>query len=475
MIFDEAEQLPASEQSRLKEERWRRLGERLAAHPFHSRRIPAGSSLDDLVSLPFTTKQHLWDTYPFGLLAVDRSELRRVHATSGTKGRPTIAAYTHGDLELFRNVNARALASAGAGPGTVVHNAYGYGLFTGGLGLHGGAELLGCVVVPVSGGQTARQVTLIRDLEPEVLCSTPSYAALLGEALQEAGVVAEENPLRAGIFGAEPWTEQLRLRIEALHALTALDIYGLCEVIGPGVAFECLESRAELAAGGPGGLHVNDDHFHVEVVDPLTGDPVADGSVGELVFTTLTKEALPLVRYRTGDLSSLNREPCPCGRTTVRMSRLVGRSDDMLVIRGVNVFPSEIEAVLLISPELAPHYTIVVDSTGPMPEMVVVCERAGPAAGADHAGASSGAAHAGASSGDDHTGASSGDADHAGARLGHELSMRLSDRLGVSGRVVVGPPGCVPRTEVGKAVRLVRRTPDLDECPAVLVQLMEGS
>jgi phenylacetate-CoA ligase len=453
MIFDDAEQLPVADRRRLKEERWRGLSERLAAHRFHSGRIPAGSTLDDLADFPFTTKQHLWDAYPFGLLAVDRLELRRVHATSGTRGRPTIAAYTHGDLEVFRNVNARALAGAGAGPGTVVHNAYGYGLFTGGLGLHGGAELLGCAVVPISGGQTARQATLIRDLEPEVLCCTPSYAALLGEALLEAGIAPDENPLRAGIFGAEPWTEQLRLRIETLHALTALDIYGLCEVIGPGVAFECLESRAELAAGGPGGLHVNDDHFHVEVVDPLSGEPIPDGSVGELVFTTLTKEALPLVRYRTGDLSSLNREPCPCGRTTVRMARLVGRSDDMLVIRGVNVFPSEIEAVLLSSPALAPHYTIVVDSTGPMPEMVVVCERAAPQSAA---GDSAGEGHAG---------------DH----LGHDLSMRLSDRLGVSGRVVVGPPGCVPRTEVGKAVRLVRRTPDTDERPAALVQLMEGS
>ena len=445
MIFDQAERLPPDDQRRLKAERWRSLSDRLAAHPFHAGRIPVGSSLEDLGRLPFTTKQHLWDTYPLGLLAVDRSEVRRIHATSGTKGRPTIAAYTRRDLDLFGNVNARALAGAGAAAGTVVHNAYGYGLFTGGLGLHDGAELLGCAVVPVSGGMTARQVTLIRDLEPELICCTPSYAALLGEALQQAGIASEENPLRAGIFGAEPWTEQLRLRIETLHALTALDIYGLCEVIGPGVAFECLESRAELAQGGIGGLHVNEDHFHAEIVDPLTGDPLDDGSVGELVFTTLTKEALPLVRYRTGDLSTLHREPCPCGRTTVRMSRLVGRSDDMLVIRGVNVFPSEIEAVLLSSPELAPHYTIVMDSTGPMPEMVVVCETADGSAGADR--------------------------DH----LGHELSGRVSHRLGVSGRVVVGPPGCLPRTEVGKAVRLVRHTPDVDERPPALVHILEGS
>jgi phenylacetate-CoA ligase len=444
VIFDDAERLPAKDRRELKERRWHALCERLASHPFHSERIPADTTLDGLSGLPFTTKQHLWDSYPFGLLAVRRSELRRVHATSGTSGRPTIGAYSTGDLELFRSMNARALAAAGAAPGTVVHNAYGYGLFTGGLGLHGGAELLGCAVVPVSGGQTARQVLLIRDLRPEILCCTPSYAALLGEALQDFGVGAQENPLRVGIFGAEPWTEQLRLRIETLHGITALDIYGLCEVIGPGVAFECLESRAELAAGGPGGLHVNEDHFHVEIVDPATGDPMEDGRIGELVFTTLTKEALPLVRFRTGDLASLNREPCPCGRTTVRMSRLVGRSDDMLVIRGVNVFPSEIEAVLLSSPEVAPHYTIVVDSTGPMPEMVVVCEVA-----AEH--------------------------EPGRSQLGHALTARLSERLGVAGRVIVGPPGCVPRTEVGKAIRLSRHTPDVDERPSALAQLMEGS
>jgi phenylacetate-CoA ligase len=268
---------------------------------------------------------------------------------------------------------------------------------------------------------------------------------LLGEALQEAGITPEHNPLRCGIFGAEPWTKELRVRIESLHGLSALDIYGLCEVIGPGVAFECLESRAELALGGAGGLHVNEDHFHVEVVDPSSGEPLPDGSVGELVFTTLTKEALPLVRYRTGDLSSLNREPCQCGRTTLRMSRLVGRSDD---IRGVNVFPSEIEALLLSSPQLAPHYTIVLDSTGPMPEMVVVCELAAEAGEGQELGRS---------------------------HLAGELSSRLSQLLGVSGRVVVGPPGCIPRTEVGKAIRLARRTPELDERPPALTLLMEDS
>lgn len=451
MIFDADECRRPSELRALQERRWSALTARLAGHRFHGGRLGGAPALSDLASLPFTTKQDLWDAYPFGLLAVERLELRRVHATSGTKGRPTIAAYTAADLEVFRNINARALAAAGAGPGTTVHNAYGYGLFSGGLGLHGGAELLGCAVVPISGGQTARQVVLIRDLQPEVLCCTPSYAALLGEAMQEAGMAPADNPLGAGIFGAEPWSEQLRARIEALHGLIALDIYGLCEVMGPGVAFECLESRAELAAGGRGGLHVNEDHFYVEVVDPLTGQPVPDGEVGELVFTTLTKEAVPLLRYRTGDLSSLSREPCPCGRTTVRMSRLVGRSDDMIVVRGVNVFPSEIEAVLLATPELGPHYTIVLDTSRSMPELAVVCELVGGEG-----------PWPGETAAEDTT------------ALATALSTRLSERLGLSGRVLVGPAGSVPRTEVGKAVRLVRRTPEADGRSPELARLMEA-
>jgi phenylacetate-coenzyme A ligase PaaK-like adenylate-forming protein len=451
MIFDPDERLEPGDREAMRERRFGDLCARLATHPFHGPRLPAGAGLADLASLPFTTKQDLWDAYPLGLLAVDRSLVRRIHATSGTKGRPTLVAYSAGDLDLFRRVNARALAAAGAVPGTFVHNAYGYGLFTGGLGLHGGGELLGCAVVPASGGQTARQVMLIQDLRPEILCCTPSYGALLGEALRGAGVSPAANPLRCGIFGAEPFSEELRIKIEELHGLTALDIYGLCEVIGPGVAFECPESRAELVAGGRGGLHVNEDHFLPEIVDPETGEPLLDGQTGELVFTTLTKEALPLVRFRTGDISSLNRELCACGRTTVRMARIVGRADDMLVVRGVNVFPSEIEALVLASPELAPHYTIVLDTTAPMPELTVVCEL-------DPAGA-----------GGDPT-AAGGD----GAQLAGELTARLSERLGLNGRVLVGPPGAVPRTEVGKAVRIVRRTPDHDGRPPSIAALMSS-
>jgi phenylacetate-CoA ligase len=441
LIFEPDESLAPHDLRALQERRWADLSARLATHPFHRGRLQPGTTLAELATLPFTTKQDLWDAYPFGLLAVERERIRRVHATSGTKGRPTIVAYSEADLAVFRQVNARALAAAGGGSGTVVHNAYGYGLFTGGLGLHGGAELLGCAVVPVSGGQTDRQVVLVRDLRPEILCCTPSYGTLLGEALCEAGIGPDENPLRAGIFGAEPWSEEMRRRLEALHGIAALDIYGLSEAIGPGVASECLEARAELDAGGPGGMHLNEDHFFPEVVDPTTGEPAGEGEVGELVLTTLTKEALPLVRYRTGDLTKLNRQPCPCGRTTVRMARLVGRADDMLVVRGVNVFPSEIEAVVLAMPQLAPHYTIVLDSTAAMAELVVVCELA------------------------------AGEADR--QALARELADRISRRLGISGRATVGTPGTLPRTEVGKAVRLVRRTPERDDRPPAIVALME--
>ncbi len=432
----------------LQEQRWASLVARLSGHSFYGSRVHPSMTLGDIQTLPFTIKKDLWDSYPFGMLAIDRSELRRVHATSGTKGQPTIAAYSANDLEVFRLVNARSLAGAGAGPGTIVHNAYGYGLFTGGLGLHGGGERLGCAVVPISGGQTARQVSLIRDLRPEVLCCTPSYAALIGETMVADGITPEENPLRVGIFGAEPWSEHLRDRIEALHGIIALDIYGLCEIIGPGVACECLESREELRDGGLGGLHVNEDHFFPEIIDPETGQPVPEGETGELVLTTLTKEALPLIRYRTGDLTSSTARPCPCGRTTVRMGRLVGRSDDMVVVRGVNVFPSEIEQVVLDSNDLSPTYLIVLDTTGPMPEMTVALELASP----------------GREEHDDHS--------HRQERA-RALSGGLTERLGHSrprgGRASGGPP----RTEVGKAVRLVRVAPEGDGRPPEIVALME--
>jgi phenylacetate-coenzyme A ligase PaaK-like adenylate-forming protein len=382
--------------------------------------------LDGLADLPFTTKQDLWDGYPWGLLAVPREQVLRVHGSSGTGGRPTLVAYSRADLELWAEVCARALGCAGAVPGSIVHNAYGYGLFTGGLGMHAGAELMGCTLVPVSGGQTQRQVTLIRDLRPEVLCCTPSYAARLGEALGEAGMARGELSLRVGIFGAEPWSEAMRAQLEALLPLKALDIYGLSEIIGPGVACECVQAQA--------GLHVNEDHFLVEVVDPGSGRPLPPGERGELVFTTLTKEAMPLLRYRTGDVASLDRSACACGRTLARMSKVTGRRDDMLVIRGVNVYPSEVEAVLVAERAVAPHYLLVVDRTGTMPRLVVACELA---AGWTIC-------------------AETEEAER--DRVAGELEAALLRRLGLATEVRVLPAGAIPRTELGKARRVVERT-----------------
>ncbi|HEV3462965.1 MAG TPA: phenylacetate--CoA ligase, partial [Actinomycetota bacterium] len=389
-----------------------------------------------LAGLPFTTKRDLWDTYPWGLLAVPREQVLRVHGSSGTGGRPTLVAYSRADLELWAQVCARALGCAGAGPGTLVHNAYGYGLFTGGLGMHAGAELMGCTLVPVSGGQTQRQVTLLRDLRPEVLCCTPSYAARLGEALAEAGVARDEVALRVGIFGAEPWSEAMRSQIEALLPLKALDIYGLSEIIGPGVACECVEAQA--------GLHVNEDHFLVEVVDPETGAPLGPGERGELVFTTLTKEAMPVLRYRTGDIAALDPSPCVCGRTLARMAKVTGRRDDMLVIRGVNVYPSEVEAVLVAERAVGPQYLLVVDRTETMPKLVVACELAAGWAICEE------------------TEAAERD------RVAGEVESAMAQRLGLATEVRVLPGGTIPRIEMGKAQRVAERTPASNPLPGWL-------
>ena len=439
-----AERMSADERAGLQARRLDDLLGRLAERsPLYRERLAGAGvgpgarvGLDGLADLPFTTKQDLWDGYPWGLLTVPRSQVVRVHGSSGTGGRPTLVAYSRTDLDIWAQVCARALGCAGATLGTLVHNAYGYGLFTGGLGMHAGAELMGCTLVPVSGGQTQRQVTLLRDLQPEVLCCTPSYAARLGEALAEAGVARDEISLRVGIFGAEPWSEAMRAQIETLLPLKALDIYGLSEIIGPGVACECVEAQA--------GLHVNEDHFLVEVVDPASGRPLGDGERGELVFTTLTKEAMPLLRYRTGDVASLDRSACLCGRTLARMSKVTGRRDDMLVIRGVNVYPSEVEAVLVAERAVAPHYLLVVDRTQTMPKLVVVCELA--------AGWS--------------ICAETEEAER--DRVAAEVSAALLERLGLATEVRVLPGGTVPRVELGKAVRVAQRTADHDPLPGWL-------
>ena len=309
-------------------------------------------SLDDLAILPFTRKSDFRDHYPFGLLAVPLDDVVRVHASSGTTGKMTVVAYTAKDIDTWAEVMARTLSCGEVTRKDVVHNAYGYGLFTGGLGVHYGAERIGATVVPMSGGNTNRQVTLIQDFGATALCCTPSYALLLAETAREMSTDLHQSKLRVGFFGAEPWSEGMRQEIEERLGVAALDIYGLSEIIGPGVSSDCLHKC---------GLHIFEDHFLPEVIDPATGKKLPYGERGELVFTTLTKEALPVIRYRTGDISQLTAEPCACGRTTVRMSKVSGRTDDMIIVRGVNVFPSQIESVLLQVEGVEPHYLIIVD------------------------------------------------------------------------------------------------------------------
>ncbi len=424
MMFEpDAESMPAELRAELQKRRLRALVDRLLAldgiqaERLRSAGVTAGSALGlgDLPWLPMTEKKDLWDAYPLRMLGVDRSEVVAFHGSSGTGGRPTLVGYTRADLRLWARMCARALAAAGAGPGSVIHNAYGYGLFTGGLGIHQGAIELGAAVVPASGGMTSRQVTLIRDLQPDILTCAPSYAVRLGEALADAGLRPGHGlSLRAGLFGAEPWSPQLRARIEELLGLRALDIYGLSEVIGPGVAAECAEAAD--------GLHVNEDHFLVEAVDLLTAAPVPDGTPGELVFSSLSREAMPLLRYRTGDVAALRRGTCVCGRTLVKMSQVTGRRDDMLVIRGVNLYPSEVERVLLEDTALSPDYLLVVDERAAQHHLVALCEYRPEAPGPAEA----------------------------------EIEVRLHDALGVRITVRLLPPGAVPRSEVGKAVRVVR-------------------
>lgn len=365
-------------------------------------------ALSDLSRFPFTLKGDFRENYPLGMLAVPREKLARLHASSGTTGKPTIAGYTKNDLDLWAMLIARCILAAGGRPGDVLHNAYGYGLFTGGLGLHGGAERLGCTVVPASGGQSERQVQLILDLKPRIITCTPSYLLALGEALERAGVNPRETSLEIGIHGAEPWSEEMRREIEKRFGIAALDIYGLSEVLGPGVAQERADAR--------GALTVWEDAFLPEIVDPQTGAPLPDGAEGELVFTSLSKEAMPIIRYRTGDLSRLT---APVGDVPMRrMDRILGRSDDMLIIRSVNIFPRQIEELILADASLSPHYRLDVRRDGAMDELTITVE----------CGES---------------------ADEARQRL----SERMKSHYGISAVVVVEKTGTLPRSE-GKAKRV---------------------
>ena len=426
---DTAETMPAADRRALQLDRLRETVrwtvERVA--PMRER-VGAATTirdLDDLHTLPFTRKTDLREHYPFGLFAVPRAELVRVHASSGTKGKPTIVGYTAGDLDVWREVMARLMVAAGARPGHTLHNAYGYGLFTGGLGFHDGGERVGMAVVPVSSGNTARHHLLLQDLRPEGLAATPSFALHIGESLRAAGGHPEALGLRYGMFGAEPWTEGMRRALERVWRCLAYDVYGLSEIIGPGVAGEC-EARE--------GLHVADDHFLPEIVDPATGAPRAEGEEGELVLTTLTKRALPMLRYRTGDITALTTAPCRCGRTSARIARLKGRADDMLVIKGVNVYPSEVEAALLAIAELEPHYQLLVDRRATLARVEVHVEPA-PAL----------LARCGGTWTDGHPEVEA---------LRREVGDRLRVAIGLGVDVRLVPPQTIPRSE-GKAVRVV--------------------
>ena len=376
-------------------------------------------SLDDLRRLPFTTKQDLRDNYPFGMFAVPMDNIVRIHASSGTTGKPTVVGYTARDIKTWAELMARSLSAGGANRGDIIHNAYGYGLFTGGLGVHYGAEKLGASVIPVSGGNTKRQIVLMKDFGPTILTSTPSYALHLSEVAEEVGVSFKDLKFQFGIFGAEPWSENMREELEEKLHLTAVDIYGLSEVMGPGVSMECHEAKK--------GLHIFEDHFIPEIINPETGEVLPYGEMGELVFTSITKEAFPVIRYRTRDITSLNPEPCICGRTHVRMNKVSGRSDDMLIIRGVNVFPSQIESVLMEFEGVEPHYQLVVDRKDNLDVLTVLVE--------------------------------------VGERLFSDevkvlqdeernISKNIKDYLGVSAKVKLVEPKTIARSE-GKAVRVI--------------------
>ena len=380
-------------------------------------------TLDDLKRFPFVTKQDLRDNYPFGLFAVPMSNVVRLHASSGTTGRSTVVGYTKRDIDTWAELIARCLVAANLTKNDIIHNAYGYGLFTGALGVHYGAEKLGASIIPMSGGNTKRQIMILQDFGPTAICCTPSYAMNLAEQGQAMGIDMRSLKLRVGIFGAEPWSDQMREQIEKAFDIKAMNIYGLSEIMGPGVAMECSEARE--------GMHIFEDHFLVETINPDTGEVLPPGESGELVFTTLTKEAVPLIRYRTRDISRLHTVPCRCGRTSYRMDRVMGRSDDMLIIRGVNVFPSQIEAILVSIEGLEPHYQLIVDRVGNLDTLEVQVEV---------------------------TESLFANADEVKVlqRLEKRISDNMKDYLGVTAKVKLVEPKTIQRSE-GKASRVIDR------------------
>lgn len=430
MFMEETETLSRARLSVLQSQRLEDLLNRLRTldSPYWKAKlagVKAISAIEGIAALPFTEKAEFRETYPYGMLTVPLEKVVRVHASSGTSGKPTIVAYTQDDVALFAEVNARALAAVGATAADVVQISYGYGLFTGGLGLHYGVERLGATAVPASGGNPGFQVGLMADIGATGLAATPSFALILAERAAADGLT-EKLKLDWGIHGAEPWSEGLRDKLENAwgREYHARDIYGLSEITGPGVAIECRD--------GKGGMHVFEDHFFPEIVNPATGEPVADGEPGELVLTTLTKQAQPVLRYRTRDITRFMPGDCPCGRTSRRIARLEGRADDMLIIRGINVYPRTIETVLMDDPDTGANYAIIVDRRGELPELEARVELA----------------HAGLVGSED--------------QVATRLTERLMETVRLRVKVDVGPPGSVPRTEVGKAKRVFEQTDDTD-------------
>jgi phenylacetate-CoA ligase len=446
MPWNPEETLSRQDLTKLQNERLQKVCERVYARvPFYKKKfdekgVKPGNikSVQDITKLPFTKKSDLRDNYPYGLFAEPLEDIVRIHASSGTTGKPTVVAYNRNDINLWAEVMARTFTCAGTTKKDVVQNAYGYGLFTGGLGAHYGAERVGASVIPISGGNTQKQILLLQDFGSTVLTCTPSFALYVYDVMCEMKISLDTIKLRVGLFGAEPWTDEMRKELEERLRIKAIDIYGLSEIIGPGVSSECVEAQD--------GLHFNEDHFFPEIINPLTGEPMPYGEEGELVVTSMSREAMPLIRYRTGDITSLNPEKCMCGRTLVRMKRVRGRADDMLIIRGVNVFPSQVESVLLRSEEVAPHYVIEVTRKGRLDEMNVHVEVTPKFMDGIANKVLSTDLKAFAQEEEELL------------HLKHEIQKNIKDIIGVNTEVTLRPPNAVQRSE-GKAKRVIDNRP----------------
>ena len=446
MPWNPEETLSRQDLMKLQSERMQKVCERVCSRvPFYKKKfdelgVKPGDikTIQDVTKLPFTKKSDLRDNYPYGLFAEPLENIVRIHASSGTTGKPTVVAYNRNDISLWAEVMARTYTCAGVTRTDVVQNAYGYGLFTGGLGAHYGAERVGASVIPISGGNTQKQILLLQDFGSTVLTCTPSFALYIYDVMCEMKISLDTIKLRVGLFGAEPWTDEMRREIEERLRVKAIDIYGLSEVIGPGVSSECIEAQD--------GLHLNEDHFYPEIINPQTGEQLPFGQEGELVITSMSREAMPLIRYRTGDITSLNPERCACGRTTVRMKRVRGRADDMLIIRGVNVFPSQVESVLLRSEEVAPHYVIEVNRKGRMDELNVHVEVT-PKFMEDMANKVLSTDLKAFVQEEEEL-----------VRLKHEIQKNVKDIIGVNTEVTLRPPNAIQRSE-GKAKRVIDNRP----------------